>query len=278
MKSLILTPKEVTRIPIEAEVVTPSRVVGMSTDKVKDLTVFQGNKKHRLSELFHVEGETSEKVNEQRIMVDGDIPHVKYVGAGMISGEVIIKGDAGMHTGAQMKGGKLTVKGNASDWAGAEMSGGLLIIEGNACHLLGSAYRGSSEGMTGGVIIVDGGVGSEAASFIRRGMLVVKGNTGQFTGVHMNGGQIFIFGKAGKRAGAQAKGNGGFIAALGGVEELLPTYNYDTTYRPVMMNFYLKELLEKLKIGEAKRYMDAQVHRYRGDLAVGGNSEIFITK
>jgi formylmethanofuran dehydrogenase subunit C len=278
MKILTLTPKKVTKIPIEAEIITPHQIAGKTTKQVKNLEIYQGNQIYKLSEHFSVEGEIAKKSDDVKIVINGDIPHVKYIGSGMHSGEINIKGDSGMHTGSKMKGGKLTVFGNASDWAGAEMNGGLLRIKRNAGHLLGSAYRGSSEGMTGGIIVVDGNIGTEAASFMRRGMLVVRGKTGPFTGVHMNGGEIFVFGEVGKRAGAQAKGNGGFIAALGGVEELLPTFRYDTTYKPIMMKLYLKQLTEKLKIKEALQYIDIQVKRYRGDQAVGGNSEILIAE
>jgi hypothetical protein len=94
----------------------------------------------------------------------------------------------------------------------------------------------------------------------------------------MNGGERFVFGKTGMRAGAQAGGNGGFIASLGGIEELLPTYRYDTTYSPIMMRLYLKEMAEKLGIKVASKFKDTQYLRYRGDLAVGGNSEILVAK
>ncbi len=94
----------------------------------------------------------------------------------------------------------------------------------------------------------------------------------------MNGGEILVFGRAGRRLGAQAKGNGGFMACFGGVEELLPTYIYDTTYTPTFMRLYLRRLAETLNVGEALRYMDKPLRLYRGDLAVGGNAEILIAE
>lgn len=278
MKTIVFKPLTVTQIPIEAEILSPQKLAGKKTDEVGELSVFQGNKTHRLSEFFSIEGEIADNENEIRIIIDGDVPHTKYIGTGMQAGEILIKGNVGMHTGSQMKGGKITVEGNASDWAGAEMSGGILLINGNSGHQLGSAYRGSSEGMTGGAIAVGGNVGSEAGSFMRRGIIAVGGDTGAFTGVHMNGGEIFVLGKTGIRAGAQAKGNGGFIACLGGIDELLPTYRYDTTYSPIMMKLYMKELSEKLGISKANEYKHVAFERYRGDLAVGGNSEILIAK
>jgi hypothetical protein len=94
----------------------------------------------------------------------------------------------------------------------------------------------------------------------------------------MNGGQIFVFGRASRRLGAEAKGNGGFIACLGEVESILPTYLYDTTYNPAFMKLYLRQLRDELGIEEAMKFIDTPFRRYRGDLAVGGNAEILIAE
>lgn len=276
MKMLKLVPRKPTRIPLEAEALTPDNVAGKTLAEVQGLPVYQGNAVHSLSDHFTVTGELAEQAVDQQVTIDGDASHVKYIGAGMTAGTVIVNGDAGMHTGAQMTGGSLTVHGDAHDWAGAEMKGGTLTIQGDAGNQLGAAYRGSSEGMTGGCILVKGSTGSETAGFMRRGMLIVVGGTGPFTGVHMNGGEIFIFGEAGSRLGAQARGNGGFIAALGGVAEMLPTYMYDTTYKPAMMRLYLREIADTHGVSEALNYLDKPMRRYRGDLAVGGNAEILV--
>ena len=158
------------------------------------------------------------------------------------------------------------------------MKGGLLRIHGDAGNQLGAAYRGSPEGMTGGCIVVGGNVGVEAGAFIRRGMIVIQGDVGPFLGVHMNGGEIFVFGRAARRLGAEAKGNGGFIACLGEVESLLPTYVHDTTYRPDFMKLYLLQLRDQLGIAEAGEYLDTSFGRYRGDLAVGGTGEILVAE
>lgn len=278
MKQLVLTLKGATKLPVEAEVISPDSIAGKTLEEVKALQVYRGNKVFSLSEFFDVEGNVAETPEEQHIVVDGDAGHVKYIGKGMTAGLVVVQGDAGMHTGAQMTGGDLTVTGSAGDWLGAEMKGGLIRVHGDAGNQAAAAYRGSSEGMTGGCILVKGSVGSEACSFMRRGMLVVGGGTGPFTGVHMNGGEVFVFGELGKRAGAQAKGNGGFIAGFGGVREVLPTYIYETTYTPTFMRLYLRQLTRNLGVEEAARFIDAPMRRYRGDMAVGGSAEILVAE
>ncbi len=278
MEELRLTPKKMPGIPVEAEIISPDAVAGKTLKEVRALTVYVGNTERTLGDFFKVSGKTAEKTSEQLIVVDGEVPDVKYIGSGMTAGQVLVEGCVGMHVGAQMEGGELVVTGSASDWAGAEMKGGLLRIHGDAGNQLGAAYRGSPEGMTGGCIVVGGNVGVEAGAFIRRGMIVIQGDVGPFLGVHMNGGEIFVFGRAARRLGAEAKGNGGFIACLGEVEALLPTYVHDTTYRPDFMKLYLRQIRDQLRIAEAGEYLDTSFGRYRGDLAVGGTGEILVAE
>jgi formylmethanofuran dehydrogenase subunit C len=278
MKELWLTPTQLPSIPVEAEVISPDVVTGKTLKEIEGFKVYVGNATYRLGEFFEVEGEVAETAADQMIVVDGSVQTVKYIGAKMTAGSILVKGCAGMHTGSQMSGGELVVEENTRDWAGAEMKGGLLRIGKDSRNLTGAAFRGSSEGMTGGCIVVDGDAGVEAGSFMRRGMIVVRGGVGPFAGVHMNGGEIFVFGKASRRFGAEAKGNGGFIACLGEVESILPTYLYDTTYKPAFMKLYLRQMRDKLGIEEAMSFVDAPFRRYRGDLAVGGNAEILIAE
>jgi formylmethanofuran dehydrogenase subunit C len=278
LNKLVLTPRGFSSIPLEADVISPDVFAGKSVKEIRELKIHYGNREVEMSEYIHVQGKVADTPEEQRIVIDGDARHIKYIGRGMTAGRIVVQGDAGMHTGSQMAGGDLTVAGNVGDWAGAEMKGGLMRVLGDAGNLLGAAYRGSSEGMTGGCILVKGRVGSEAASFMRRGMLVVEGDTGPFTGVHMNGGEVLVFGRLGKRAGAQAKGNGGFITSFGGAEEMLPTYVYETTYTPNFMRLYLMQLAGNLGIERAAGFIDAPLKRYRGDMAVGGSSEILVAE
>jgi formylmethanofuran dehydrogenase subunit C len=276
MKELLLKPKKLPDLPLEAEVITPDNIVGKSIKEVKSLPVYVGNTIHNLSKFFDIKGKTADDPNDQLIAIQGECENVKYVGAEMTGGRLVIEGCVGMHAGSEMRGGELIITGSAGDWAGAEMKGGLIRIHGDAGHQLGAAYRGSPEGMTGGVIVVGGNVGNEAGAFIRRGMIVIKGNAGPFLGVHMNGGEIFVFGRVAKRLGAEAKGNGGFIACFNEVESILPTYVYDTTFRPDFMKLYLRQLRDQIGIEIAGKYLNASFKRYRGDISVGGTGEILI--
>jgi formylmethanofuran dehydrogenase subunit C len=277
MKKIVLTPRGFSSIPIEADCISPDCFAGKTIPEIRELEIHYGNTAYPMKEYIHATGKVADKPEEQLIVIDGDARHIKHIGEGMTAGRIVIQGDAGMHTGAMMKGGDITIEGDVGDWCGAEMKGGLIRVVGNAGNLVGAAYRGSPEGMRGGCIMVNGNAGVEVGSFMRRGMIVVTGNTGAFTGVHMNGGEIMVFGKTGKRAGAQAKGNGGLIACFGGIEELLPTYRYDTTFTPTFMRLYIRQLSGSLGIDTTK-FIDRPMRRYRGDLAVGGNSEILVAE
>jgi formylmethanofuran dehydrogenase subunit C len=276
MRELKIFPKKIGKIPVEAEVFSPSMLAGKTVEEVGELYVHVGNKLSKVKEFFELEGDISVQGENQTLVLEGDFSKVKYIGSRMTKGVIVINGDAGMHTGAEMSGGEIRINGSVEDWAGAEMKGGLMIIDGDAGHQLGCAYRGSSEGMTGGCIAVKGSAGIEAGFNMRRGMIVIQGDVDQFAGAHSNGGQIFVFGETSKRAGAMARGNGGFVACLGSVEALLPTYRYDTTYKPVFMKLYMRQLKEELGIVQAEKFMDKAFKVYKGDLSVGGNFEILV--
>lgn len=276
MRELYLRPKDQPDLPIEAEVISPDFMVSKNINEIEKLEVYVGNKTHRLADFFDIEGNTAKDPNDQSIIIPENVTKTKFIGAKMSGGKITLEGDVGMHLGTAMLGGEIHVKGSTSDWAGAEMEGGLIQIEGNAGNQLGCAYRGSSEGMTGGCIHVKGSAGIETGGFMRRGRIIIEGDVGPFLGVHFNGGEIFVFGEASRRLGAGGKGNGGFIACYGGVESLLPTYLYDTTYRPVAMRLYMLQLRDELEIEKADEFLGARYRRYRGDLAVGGDAEILI--
>ncbi|OYT25353.1 MAG: formylmethanofuran dehydrogenase subunit C, partial [Thermoprotei archaeon ex4572_64] len=52
-------------------------------------------------------------------------------GKGMISGKIIIHGNAGSYIGNGMRGGEIIIEGNAKDYVGMNMKGGLIWIKGS---------------------------------------------------------------------------------------------------------------------------------------------------
>jgi formylmethanofuran dehydrogenase subunit C len=266
--SVTLRLKGPSRIPIEADCISPDRFVGRNLAEIRALPAFYGRHKVTLGDLFTVEGEVSDT-----IVIEGDLRHVKKIGQGMTQGCITVQGDVGLHLGAYMRGGEIRVEGDAGDWVGAHMQGGRIWIKGNAGHLLGAAYRGEKRGVNRGVIVVEGNVGREAGAQMRRGLIVVMGNAGDFAGVKMIAGSLLVFGRLGARAGAGMKR--GTIAAFSDHAELLPTFRYDCRLRPTFLRYYLLRLREwGLTISE--EYIEGFYQRSHGDIAALGKGEILI--
>jgi len=139
MRKIVLTPRGFSKIPIEADVISPDNFAGKTIPEIREMEIYYGNKVHPMKEYIHAQGKVAESPEKQLIVIDGDARHIKHIGEGMTTGRIVIQGDAGMHTGVQMSGGDITVTGNVGDWCGAEMKGGLIRVLGNAGNLVGRA-------------------------------------------------------------------------------------------------------------------------------------------
>jgi formylmethanofuran dehydrogenase subunit C len=264
---LLLKYHGTTTIPVEAECVTPDNFAGKSAAEIAALPVQHGNASVPLGEFFTVEGDAG----DSEVVVEGDCSRVKWLGAGMTTGRLTIRGNAGMHLGSEMKGGQIHVHGHAGDWVGGEMRGGRIHVHGHAGHLVGAAYRGSRLGMRGGVILIDGKAGNEIGATMRRGLIAVGGASGDFPGVSLIAGSIFIFGPCGVRPGAGMKR--GSLAFFGPPPALLPSFRYACTYRPVFLALYLRQI-RAWGFPVEDRFLGGSWRRYCGDLVALGKGEI----
>lgn len=255
-----------TRIPVEAECITPDHLADKDTAAVARLPVQHGNAAVELGEFFKVEGDATDGA----IVIEGDCSRVKWIGAGMTRGRITVHGDVGMHLGSEMRGGEIEVHGNATDWVGGEMAGGRIHVHGNAGHLVGAAYRGSRLGMRGGVLLIDGKAGNEIGATMRRGLIAV-GAAGDFPGVNLIAGSIFVFGATGIRPGAGMKR--GTLVFAGEVPELLGTFRCTCPYQPTFLALYLRQLRAwGYRFDDA--LFTASWRRYGGDLVALGKGEI----
>jgi formylmethanofuran dehydrogenase subunit C len=232
--SLDLTLHTAPAVPLEAEVLSPARLGGLSALDAAKLKVVHGNQAAELGEFFKVAGAANGELH-----LTGDLSRLKQIGAGMSEGRIVVHGRAGMHLGAGMTGGDIVVEGDAGDWVGPEMTGGRIVIKGNAGHMIGSACRGSAVGIRGGEIVVFGNAGNEIGAGMRRGLIAIGGDCGDFAGVNMLAGSVIVLGRLGWRAGAGMKR--GTIVSMHPAE-LLPTFGYACTYRPVFIRLYLPYL------------------------------------
>ena len=257
-----------TRIPVEAECITPDNLAGKTIAEIAALPVQHGNAPAPLGEFFDVEGDAG----DGEIVVEGDCGRVKHLGAGMTRGRLTVHGDVGMHLGAEMTGGEIVVHGNAGDWVGAEMRGGRIHLHGNAGSHAGGAYRGEV-GMRGGVLLIDGNAGDEVGSRMRRGLIAVGGAVGDFPGASLIAGSLFLFGPMGGRPGAGMKR--GTIACLGAKPDLLPTFRPACTYAPVFLSLYLRQL-RAWGFAVEERFLTGSWRRYCGDLVSLGKGEVLV--
>ena len=86
-----------------------------------------------------------------------------------------------------MMSGKVVVKGDASQYAGATGRGGLLVIEGNATSRCGISMKGID-------IVVKGNVGHMSAFLAQSGSLAVLGNAGDALGDSIYEAKLYVRG------------------------------------------------------------------------------------
>lgn len=256
-----------TKIPLEAECISPDRLRGKTVTEVAGEIVFHGNREVPLGEFFHIEG----NADDGEIVVEGDCSRVKWMGAEMTGGRLLIDGQAGMHLGSEMRGGLIEVRGDVGDWVGAEMRGGRIHVHGRAGHLVGAAYRGSRRGMRGGVILIEGEAGNEVGASMRRGLIAIGGHCGDFPGISLIAGSLFLFGSVGGRPAAEMKR--GTLALFGPCPPLLPSFRWACDYRPVFIDVYLQQL-RRWGFSPARREFPGSFRRYCGDLVSLGKGEI----
>jgi formylmethanofuran dehydrogenase subunit C len=227
--TLTLTLREQPDVPLEAEVLTPDRLVG----DVAALPLWHGKERTRVGEFFAVSGSGGD------VRLEGDLTRVQYVGAGMTAGRLTVAGDVGMHAGVGMRGGELHVTGDAGDWAGAGMRGGRLVVRGSTGRQLGGVHAGERAGMRGGQIVVGGDAGAQAGAGLRRGLIAVAGRIGDAAGLRMLAGTIVALGGLGARPGAGMRR--GSIVTMAPVAPL-PTFVFSCIYRPSFLGLYLRRL------------------------------------
>jgi formylmethanofuran dehydrogenase subunit C len=250
--SLTLTLREPPAVPLETEGVTPGR----PRSEIEALTVWHGNRRAQLGDFFAVSGD-----GDEELRIEGDLRRVKFLGAGMTGGRLVVAGDAGMHTGSEMRSGELVVEGDVGDFAGTGMRGGRIVVRGSAGHQLGGALPGVRAGMRGGEIIVHGDAGERVGAGLRRGLIAVAGRVGDAAGLRMLAGTIVGLGGLGPALGADMRR--GTIVAMSEVG-LLPTFTYACSYRPPFLRMYLRRLRE-LGLPLTDEQIDGRYARWSGD-------------
>jgi len=233
----------------DVEGLTPDRCASLTDRQIAELPITVGGRQAAVGDLFDVRGGSA-----ARLEFEGDLSRVDGLGAGMISGELVVHGDAG-------------------DNVGLTMAGGIVRIQGNAGHRLGGPTPGASRGMTGGEILVDGNAGDDAAARVRRGLVVIGGSTGASAGRAMIAGTLVVFGNVGDHP-AEGNKRGSLIAA--GDIRVPASYRYACTYEPPFVRLLMTHLLRRHGLAIDPRVRDGHYKRYCGDAGGPGKGEILV--
>lgn len=247
--------------PIDLRQVTPDIFAEKTIDEIKNIEIWIGNTKSNINSIFDVTGESASNPEDITIVLNGELPNSRRIGAKMTNGNIILNGKSGLYVGSEMKGGKINVNGDVGEWAGIGMKNGLIEIEGNAGSFVGSGYRGTREGMKGGKILIKGDSGIEAGAWMKGGTIKIMGNALHSPGMHMLGGNILISKDCPSRVGASM--TGGKIVVVGKTNDILA-------------GFQLEEIKGKAKIDGEK--IVGPFYTFSGDHSEEGKGKIFIHK
>jgi len=144
---------------------------------VKDVTVLNPGAKHSLGVGI---------LTRCRITFEGSLG---YFGLGLIDGpEIHVKGRVGWSVCENMMSGVVVIDGNAGSLTGAAIRGGDLVIKGQVGARTGIDQKG-------GTIVVLGSAGSMTGFMMQRGRMIILGDVGPGLGDSMYEGTIYVGGK-----------------------------------------------------------------------------------
>jgi formylmethanofuran dehydrogenase subunit C len=264
---LRLSPRHCLSIPVDASVVSPDRMLGLTRSEIERLEIRVGNRLAALAEFFAVDGDA----NQPEIVIEGDCTSCRNLGSGMANGLLRVEGHGGQYLGSRMSGGRIEVQGSSGDGPGAEMSGGLIDVQGDAGAHIGSFGAGAGRGQQGGTILVQGNAWEAAGMQMRRGVLAIKGNAGRLAGAYAQGGTLLIGKTAGDRLGFGLKL--GSIIVTGWAPQGLTSFAYDGCFQPTYLGVLARHL-ERCGFERLEELYNGCFASHRGDLAYGGRGEV----
>jgi glutamate synthase domain-containing protein 3 len=143
---------------------------------VKDVTVRNPSAKHSLGVGI---------LTRCRLTFDGSLG---YFGLGLIDGpEIHVRGRVGWSVCENMMSGVVVIDGNAGSLTGAAIRGGDLVVKGQVGARTGIDQKG-------GTIIVIGSAGSMTGFMMQRGRMIILGDVGAGLGDSMYDGTIYVGG------------------------------------------------------------------------------------
>ena len=227
--------------------------------------IIYGNQEFKVSELFSV---TGNQLNN--IVIKSAIPLMDNIGYKQQSIRMNVYGNIGYSFGKQMVSGSLVLHGNALDYAASGMKGGKIFIYGNAGDHFGAKPNAGNEGILDGFIYVKGNVGNDSFQRVRRGNIIIDGNIGNDACREMISGSILIKGSIGNSFGIDIKRGSIFIKD----RKLTRDYTQSNDAEYNFIKFYLTQLKSIIK---KKIFLEKKkLKRYYGNKDKNNLSEIFL--
>ena len=232
---------------VDVEGLTPDRCASLTDRQIAALPITVGGRQAAVGDLFDVRGGSA-----ARLEFEGDLSRVDGLGAGMISGELVVHGDAG-------------------DDVGLAMAGGIVRIRGNAGHRLGGPTPGASQG-------------HDRRRDPRRRQRGRRCRRARAPGA----GGDWRLGRRVRRARHDCRDAGGLwsvgdhpaegnkrgsLIALGDVR-VPASYRYACTYEPPFVRLLMTHLVRRHGLAIDPRVRDGHYKRYCGDAGGPGKGEI----
>jgi formylmethanofuran dehydrogenase subunit C len=271
VKEISLALRAAPGLRVDMRGITPLSLAALGVEAIAQQTVWHGNERLALAELFAIAvGERSEDTVSLRLV--GDLARFDRIGWAMDGGRIEIEGGVGDYVGASMAAGEIHCRGNAGLFAGCEMAGGRLVVDGNAGDFAAAAQPGSMDGMRGGELIVKGNAGERLGDRMRRGLLAVLGNAGDFAASRLVAGTIAIGGTVGAHPAFGMRR--GTLLLARARPELAPTFVSSAHDITVFWRLLARQVGA---VGGPFEGLGARMpHRLVGDLAVDGKGEVLL--
>jgi formylmethanofuran dehydrogenase subunit C len=246
----------------------PDNLTGKSIAEINNISLVIGNRTVSVDALFDISGDDA-----SHIVFENGSSKLDYIGHGMKSGQITVKGDAGSYVGFLMKKGEIAIHGNADAFVASGMSGGLIIVDGNVGDFLAAAIAGERKGMRGGTVIVKGNAGDRVGDQMRRGLLLIEGNVGSYCASRMLAGTIGVLGKVGDYVGYGMRRGTLLLTEQPRLHATIQDCGSHTLPFLSLMFKSFAHLPSKFAAINKNR-----VQRYAGDIANDGKGEILILK
>jgi len=226
-----------------------------------------GNKQFKVKELFNIKGS-----DIKNIIIQSSVDLMDNIGKGLNNINITVHGNVGYSFGEQMLSGKLMLYGDALDYAASGIKGGSIFIYGNSGDYTGGKTNHGNVGIVDGFLYVKGNVGNNSIERMRRGNVIVEGNIGDYACNDMLSGTIIIKGKIGKIFAEGIKRGTIFTKDKKVVKE----YNRSNDAEYNFTKFYFKEISNV--IGQKMFLENKNLIRYYGNTNSSNLSEVFLFK